>query len=263
MHIGRNNPKAEYFMNGEKLSESDSERDIGVTISNNLKPSKQCSEAARKPNAVLGMITKAFHYRDRYVFINLYKQYVRPHLEFCSPAWSPWTQADINCLENIQQRAVRLVSGLRSQDYKDRLQELKLLSLKDRRIKTDMITTYKILNGFDRVDSSTWFKQINQTRRTRLNADPANLESSFSKTEIRRNFFNIRLPDIWNKLPANVKVQPLSICSSPDMMIIYAQELLMLSKSSLSEFLINSSLPGRNSHNGPTGTAENHHRSKK
>ena len=204
MQFGRNNPKAEYFMNGEKLSESDTERDIGVTISNNLKLSKQCSEAARKANSVLGMITKAFHYRDRHVFINLDKQYVRPHLEFCSPAWSPWTQADINCLEHIQQRAVRLVSGLRSQDYKDRLQELKLLSLKDRRIKTDMITTYKILNGFDRVDSSTWFKQINQTGRTRLNADP-NLESSFSRTEIRRNFFSIRVPDIWNKLPAHVK----------------------------------------------------------
>ena len=54
------------------------------------------------------------------------------------------------------------------------------------------------------------------------------------------------------------EVQPLSICSNPDMMIIYAQELLMLSKSSLAKVLI-----GRNSHNGPTGTAENHHRSKK
>ena len=46
------------------------------------------------------------------------------------------------------------------------------------------------------------------------------------------------------------------------MMIIYAQELLMLSKSILAEVLINSSLPGRNSHNGPTGTVENQHRSK-
>ena len=55
----------------------------------------------------------------------------------------------------------------------------------------------------------------------------------------------------------------LSICSNPDMMIIYAQELLMLSKSSLAEVLMNSSLPGRNSHNGPTGTAKNHHKSKK
>ena len=205
MHIGKNNPKADYYMNGEKLADSEMERDIGIIISNNLKPSKQCSEAARKANAVLGMITKAFHYRDRHVYINLYKQYVRPHLEFCSPAWSPWTQADINCLEQIQQRAVRLVSGLRSQDYNDRLKELKLLSLKERRIKTDMITTYKILNGFDRVDPSTWFKQINQTRRTRLNADPANLEPTFTRTEIRKNFFSIRVPDVWNKLPAHVK----------------------------------------------------------
>jgi len=59
------------------------------------------------------------------------------------------------------------------------------------------------------------------------------------------------------------KVQPLSICSNPDIMIIYAQELLMLSKSILAEVLINSLLAGRNSHNGPTGTAENQHRSKK
>jgi len=56
------------------------------------------------------------------------------------------------------------------------------------------------------------------------------------------------------------KVKPLSICSNPDMMIIYAQELLRLSKSSLAVVLINSSLPGRNSHNGPTGTPENHHK---
>ena len=48
MQFGRNNPKAEYFMNGEKLSESDTERDIGVTISNNLKPSKQCSRNDNK-----------------------------------------------------------------------------------------------------------------------------------------------------------------------------------------------------------------------
>ena len=68
-----------------------------------------------------------------------------------------------------------------------------------------MINTYKILNGFDRVDPSTWFKQINQTRRTRLNADSANLEPTFSRTEIRKSFFTIRVPDLCNKLPAHVK----------------------------------------------------------
>ena len=60
-----------------------------------------------------------------------------------------------------------------------------------------------------------------------------------------------------------LKVQTLSICSNPDMMIIYAQELLMLSKTILAEVLINSSMPGRYSHNSSTGTPENHYRSKK
>ena len=60
-----------------------------------------------------------------------------------------------------------------------------------------------------------------------------------------------------------LRVQPQFTCSNPDMTITYAQELLMLSKSSLAEVLFNSSLPGRYSHNGPTGTAETHHRSKK
>ena len=132
------------------------------------------------------MITKL---RDRHVYINM------PDPSWSSVLqrgqWPLWTQADINCLEQILQRAVRLVSGLRSQDYNDRLLELKLLSLKERRIKTDMITTYKILNGFDRVDPSIWFKQIYQTRRTRLNTDP-----TFSRIEIRKNFFSIRVQDV-------------------------------------------------------------------
>ncbi len=31
---------------------------------------------------------------------------MRPHLEFASPAWSPWTEADKAVLEKIQRRAV-------------------------------------------------------------------------------------------------------------------------------------------------------------
>ena len=36
--------------------------------------------------------------------MKLYKLYVRPHLEFAVAAWSPWTVADIECLEKVQKR---------------------------------------------------------------------------------------------------------------------------------------------------------------
>ncbi len=41
MHVGRNNPEYEYTMRGQKLETTDEERDIGVMITKNLKPSAQ------------------------------------------------------------------------------------------------------------------------------------------------------------------------------------------------------------------------------
>jgi Reverse transcriptase (RNA-dependent DNA polymerase) len=90
MHLGRNNPRAGYKMDGSDLEETKEEKDIGVIISDNLKPAAQCAKAARTAQAVLGQITRAFRYRDKSVFLQLYKQYVRPHLEFAVQAWSPW-----------------------------------------------------------------------------------------------------------------------------------------------------------------------------
>ena len=114
-------------MNGVRLEASEKERDVGVTISSNLKPAQQCQKAAQTASAVpvLSQITRSFHYRDRHVFLSLYQQYERPHLEFAVAAWSPWTQADIQCLESVQQRAIRAISGLKANTYEEKLKELK------------------------------------------------------------------------------------------------------------------------------------------
>jgi hypothetical protein len=36
----------------------------------------------------------------------------------------PWTEGDKSCLERVQQRAVKMVSGLKSAEYSERLVEL-------------------------------------------------------------------------------------------------------------------------------------------
>ena len=94
MHMGRTNPAYEYTMDGKKLQETKEEKDIGVKITSNLKPATQCAAAAKTAQGVLSQITRAFHYRDRHIFMGLYKQYVRPHLEFSTRAWAPWTEGD-------------------------------------------------------------------------------------------------------------------------------------------------------------------------
>ena len=61
-------------------------------------------------------------------------QFVRPHLEFSTSVWSPWNQADIVLLENVQKQAVRMISGLASKEYIDRLKEIGLWTLEKRRL---------------------------------------------------------------------------------------------------------------------------------
>ena len=102
LHVGNSNPCFEYTMGGyapagtilEAVSE---EKDIGVFIHKSLKPSFQCAKAAKKANSVLGQMAKSFQYRDKHVWLRLFKRYVRPHLEFSVQAWSPWYKCDIEC----------------------------------------------------------------------------------------------------------------------------------------------------------------------
>jgi len=133
MHLGKKNKDYEYYMKGSVLSSVNQERDIGVLVESSLKPSLQCAEASRKASVVLGQITRAFLYRDRFIFLKLYVQFVRCHLEFASPVWSPWHIGDIEILEKVQRRAVNFITGLKGVTYEDKLKELGILSLVNRR----------------------------------------------------------------------------------------------------------------------------------
>ena len=208
MHVGRHNPRHQYTMGGSNLETTTAERDIGVIVNSELKPSDQCAKAAKTANAVLGQISRAFHYRDRWTFVRLYKLYVRPHLEFAAPAWSPWTAADTECLEKVQRRAIAMVSGLGDRSYSERLKELKMTTLKARREEIDMTETFKILNGISNVDWSTWFTKhaaVDGNRETRAAADPHSLRMPPARLKLRRNFFSIRVIEKWNSLPSAVK----------------------------------------------------------
>ena len=208
MHIGKNNIKYDYEMNGKPLKKVSEEKDIGVITSDNLKPNKQCYESYRKATQVLSQITKAFHYRDRFVFKKLYLQYVRPHLEYAIVAWSPWNQSDIDMLEKVQKKAVGYISGLKGSTYEEKLRELDLESLADRRLRIDMTQVFKIVKNKDAVDKNIWFETYGNHDGigTRLTQYQDNLKRlRISKTEVRNRFFSQRVINAWNALPTYVK----------------------------------------------------------
>ena len=61
MHIGPKNKEYKYTMGEQELQESEFEKDIGVLIQKNLKPSLQCAKAAKTANAILAQISRGYH----------------------------------------------------------------------------------------------------------------------------------------------------------------------------------------------------------
>ena len=97
MHLGKNNAKETYTMDGQVLETTSAEKDIGVMVQDDLNPSLHCGEVAAKAIGVLGQLSRAVMYRDSTTFINLYLVYVRPILEYCIQAVGPYTVADKYC----------------------------------------------------------------------------------------------------------------------------------------------------------------------
>ena len=110
---------------------------------------------------------------------------------------------DIKTLEQVQRRATRLVPQLRDIPYEDRLKAMNLTTLEERRTR-DVIETYKLLNGLENVNCNQFFKVIREGPSTQTRGHPLKLETQYSRTEKRRNFFSVRTVKNWNKLPRDV-----------------------------------------------------------
>ena len=135
LHIGQGNTSMTYEMGGTILSTNVKEKDLGVTMNANMKVSEQCRIAASEGNQVLGMIRRNISYKDKSLIVPLYKAIVRPHLEYCIQAWSPYLRKDIDMLEKVQRRATKLIPGLRDLRYEERLKECGLTTLETRRLR--------------------------------------------------------------------------------------------------------------------------------
>jgi hypothetical protein len=101
---------------------------------------------------------------------------------------------------------VAAVSGLKGTSYEEKLKELGLTTLEERRHQADMVQTFKILQGFDYVKSETWFQKVDTSgRMTRSAADPLNLKPQAARLEIRRNFFSNRAVEGWNLITSELR----------------------------------------------------------
>ena len=201
LHIGRLNTEKGYALDGTELRKLNSERDLGVIISQDLRPREQCINARNKANRILGFISRTVTNRTSEVILRLYLALVRPHLDYAVQFWSPYYRMDIDRLESIQRRMTKMINGIRHLEYKDRLKRLQLHSLERRRLRGDLIEVFKWIKGINKGDISKVLI-VSGPGITRTNG--FKLEKFRFRKEIGKNWFTNRVVDEWNRLSRHV-----------------------------------------------------------
>jgi hypothetical protein len=206
MHIGRKNPGFDYVMkikdDVQKLNVCHEEKDVGVTFDCQLSFDPHIQRVVSKANQMLGLIKRSFTYLDKDTFLKLYKAFVRPHLEYANVIWYPFLKRQSLQIEAVQRRATKLLNECKDMSYNDRLNYLKLHSLKGRRIRGDLIQMYKMFHGIDEVDLHDFFS-FSQTNMTRNSEGKVFIKHCV--TNKRKFSFSYRVAHNWNSLPTDVK----------------------------------------------------------
>ena len=138
------------------------------------------------------------------------------------PGLGPLPRIRHKKIEKVKIRATKIPHGFGKLSYEERLNRINITSLKDRRVRGDLIGMYKVVRGLDEIE---WTKSpllrtdidlegpaqgVRGNRlRLRREAFKSRVKNKFAKAvTLRHNFFTNRVVPRWNKLPETVVSAP-------------------------------------------------------
>ena len=204
LHIGKNNPKNNYMMGHTPLKVVEKERDLGVVVSagDTLCWEEQIRGMIGKAKQMTSWIIRNVVSRKPELLIQFYEAFVRPHLEYAVQVWAPTARHGnwgiIMEIEDCQRQFTMITEGMGLLSYRQKLQRLRLTTLLERRMRGDLIETFKIINGFVNYGHNMF--GTTTTYRTRnLNV------TSHHPLRSAHDVLNNRVIKYWNQLPLRVR----------------------------------------------------------
>ena len=97
------------YVSGTPLQRVTSVRYLGVELTQDLSWSLHVSHLCAKARQLIGLLYRRFYkHANTATLLQLYKSFIRPHLEYCAIVWDPHLSKDIEALEKVQRFALRM-----------------------------------------------------------------------------------------------------------------------------------------------------------
>ena len=97
-------------------------------------------------------------------------------------------------IENVQRRATKQIPSLKQLSYSDWLEKFKRPTLKYRRLRGDMIETFKIVNGIYDIEVTERFFKMSRTGQTRGHSKK--IQKGNCRLNLRKHIFKNRVTDL-------------------------------------------------------------------
>ena len=197
--------------NNQELTKSDSVKDLGTLISDNLTWRENINTLTTNATSYANWILRTIRSRESEVMLTMYRGYVLSRLEYNSAVWSPALLCDITQVEGVQRTYTSKIAGMEDKNYWQRLSALRLYSLQRRRERFCFLHIWKIYKNLAPNDCSFQFQNhIRLGPQCRRLSYPCNVASI--KT-LRHNSFSCIAPRLFNIMPRHIKESAnLNIC---------------------------------------------------
>ncbi|KAK7105620.1 uncharacterized protein [Littorina saxatilis] len=197
---------------------------LGILLSDDMKWSPHISSITKKANCTLGFLRRNLQRCPPRCRQQAYLSLVRPLLEYGAVVWDPYLKKDIDCIERVQRKASRFITG----DFRSStpgsvtrlLEKTGLQPLQQRRQQLRLTFFYRVVEGLvPALPSHQFLTEQKQGRKIRPVRHPdhhtSNIVSQFSRNNSRpysvpqgrtdqfRNSFFVKTAQDWNLLEDN------------------------------------------------------------
>ena len=138
-----------HALHNKNLGQVNKVKYLGIQITSNLKWDEHIEAACSRAKGVLWFLSRNPRISSSKTKELAYFSLVRPHVEYCSTIWDPYTAKNINKIEMVQRRGARFVTDHYQYTYSvsSMLNELGWRSLENRRRDARLAMFYKIQNS--------------------------------------------------------------------------------------------------------------------